>query len=149
LKAKIHLALIKLQADKERGQSYIGLFALNEGLHSLKYLNDDDYQVFQKRYSDKLVNDDQQKQGDELNRQSIKEIESLTRYFDMVFNQWRLHPNSEWRSKQLKKAKEYANRVPNEKSVLDLGKTGRDCDKTFDSSFVSEMVTCATAQLKR
>jgi hypothetical protein len=59
---------------------------------------------------------------DELDRQSFKEIESLTRYFDMVLDQWRLHPNSEWRSKQLKKTKEYANRVPNEKSVLDLGK---------------------------
>jgi hypothetical protein len=40
----------------------------------------------------------------------------------MVLDQWRLHPNSEWRSKQLKKAQEYANRVPNAKFVLDLEK---------------------------
>ena len=122
LNGKLRLALIKLQAEKELGQSYAGLYALNEGLHSLKYLSDDDYQVFKKRYSDKLVADEQQKQGDELNRQSLKEIESMTRYFSMVLDQWRLHPNSEWRSKQLKKAKMYANRVPNAKSVLDLEK---------------------------
>ena len=122
MNAKLRLALIKLQAEKELGQSFAGLYALTEGLHSLKYLSDDDYQVFKKRYSDKLVSDEQQKGGDELNRQSIKEIESMTRYFEMVIDQWRLHPNSEWRSKQLKKAQEYANRVPNAKSVLDLGK---------------------------
>jgi hypothetical protein len=68
------------------------------------------------------VADEQQKQGDELKSQSLKETESMTRYFDMVLDQWRLHPNSEWRSKQLKKAQEYANRVPNAQSVLDLGK---------------------------
>jgi hypothetical protein len=122
LNAKIRLALIKLQAEKELGQSYAGLYALNEGLHSLKYLNDEDYQVFKKRYSDKLVADEQQKQGEQLNQQSVKEIESMTRYFNMVIDQWRLHPNSEWRSKQLKKAQEYANRVPNAKFVLDLEK---------------------------
>lgn len=65
----------------------------------------------------------QQKLGDELNQQSVKEIESMTRYFNMVLDRWRLHPNSEWRSKQLKKAQEYANRVPNAKFVLDLEKT--------------------------
>ena len=119
----MRLALIKLQADKELGQSYAGLYALNEGLHALKYLNDEDYQVFKKRYSDKLVDDDEQKNVDELDQQAKKEIESMTLYFSMVLDQWHLHPNSEWRSKQLKKAQEYANRVPNAKSVLDLEKS--------------------------
>ena len=108
----MRLALIKLQADKELGQSYAGLYALNEGLHALKYLSDEDYQTFKKRYSDKLVNDHQERNS-ELDHQAQKEIESMTRYFSMVIDQWHLHPNSEWRSKQLKKAKEYANRIPN------------------------------------
>ncbi len=116
----MRLALIKLQADKELGQSYAGLYALNEGLHALKYLSDEDYQAFKKRYSDKLVNDHQNNRKCELDHQAQKEIESMTRYFSMVIDQWHLHPNSEWRSKQLKKAKEYANRIPNAREVLDL-----------------------------
>ena len=122
----MRLALIKLQADKELGQSYAGLYALNEGLHALKYLSDEDYQTFKKRYSDKLVNDHQDKGNSELDHQAQKEIESMTRYFSMVIDQWHLHPNIEWRSKQLKKAKEYANRIPNARAVLDLEENSRE-----------------------
>ena len=118
----MRLALIKLQADKELGQSYAGLYAINEGLHDLKYLSDEDYQVFKKRYSVKLADDQSQKQTPEVNLQAQKEIENMTRYFSMVLDQWHLHPNSEWRSKQLKKAQEYANRVPNAKVVLAMEK---------------------------
>jgi hypothetical protein len=122
LNPKFRLALIKLQFDKELGPSYAGLYALNEGLHSLNYLSEEDYQTFKKRYSDKLVPDEQQSRGDELNKQAVKEIDNMTRYFSMVLDQWHLHPNSEWRNKQLKKAQEYANRIPNAKFVLDLEK---------------------------
>jgi len=48
LNAKLKMALIKLQADRELGQSYAGLLALVEGLHSLKYLNDEDYHIYTK-----------------------------------------------------------------------------------------------------
>ena len=106
----------------ELGQSYAGLYVLNEGLHALKYLCDDDYQVFKKRYSEKLVDDQQNKPTAEVNLQAQKEIENMTRYFCMVLDQWHLHPNSECRSRQLKKAHEYANRVPNAKFILDLEK---------------------------
>ncbi len=116
------MALTKLQANMELGTSYAGLYALNEGLHALNCLADEDYQFFKKRYSKKLVDDEQQKRSEELNKQTVKEIESMTRYFSMVLDQWRLHPNSQWRSIQLKKAKEYANRVPNAKLVLDMEK---------------------------
>jgi hypothetical protein len=122
LNSKIRLALIKLQADKELGQSYAALYALNEGLHALNYLNDEDYQFFQKRYSDKLVLDEQQKKCEAINNQAQKEIDNMTRYFSMVIDQWNLHSSFEWRSKQLKKAKEYENRVPNAKNVIELAK---------------------------
>jgi hypothetical protein len=116
------MALTKLEANMELGQSYAGLYALNEGLHVLNYLRDEDYQFFKKRYSDKLVHAEEESQADQINKQALKEIENMTRYFDMVLDQWHLHPNSEWRSRQLKKAQEYANRVPNAKFVLDLEK---------------------------
>jgi hypothetical protein len=118
----MRMALIKLQADKELGQSYAALNALNEGLHALKYLSEEDYQAFKKRYSVKLADDQQEKQTFEINQQAKKEIENMTRYFSMVRDQWHLHPNSEWRSKQLKKAQQYATRIPNAKLVLDLEK---------------------------
>lgn len=120
LNAKMRLALIRLQCDKELGQSYAGLYALNEGLHTLGYLGDDDYQAFKERYSVKLVDDKQPKKADQLNLQAQKEIDNMTRYFSMVIDQWRLHPNSEWRQKQLKRAREYENRVQNAKEVLAL-----------------------------
>ncbi len=46
LNAKMHLALIKLQATQEIGPVYAGLYAINEGLHSLKHLSDEDYKAF-------------------------------------------------------------------------------------------------------
>jgi hypothetical protein len=123
LNAKMRLALIRLQADKELGQSYAGLYALNEGLHTLKFLSDEDYQAFKKRYSVKLAEGQQEKHITKIDPQAQKEIETMTRYFSMVCDQWHIHPNSEWRSKQLKKAQEYANRIPNAKLVLELEKS--------------------------
>jgi len=115
----MRLALIKLEAEKELDPSYAGLYALNEGLHSLGHLNDKDYEIFKKRYSDKLVNDTEQEK-EEISPQAQKEIENMTRYFAMVVDQWHLHQNSEWRSKQLQKAKQYVDRIPTAKIVLSL-----------------------------
>jgi hypothetical protein len=123
LNAKMRMALTKLQANMELGTSYAGLYALNEGLHALNYLSDEDYQFFKKRYSKKLVDNEEQSRADESNKQAAKEMQSMNSYFSMVLDQWHLHPNSEWRSKQLKKAQEYANRIPNAKLVLTLNKT--------------------------
>jgi hypothetical protein len=128
LDAKMRLAIIKLQAHKEMGQSYAGLYALTEGLHVLKYLSDGDYQIFKERYSDKLVDDPNAKCIKELGQQAQREIESMTRYFSTVIDQWHLHPSSEWRNKQLKKAKEYANRIEAAKAVLNLEKLGASSD---------------------
>ena len=120
LNAKMRLALIKLQANMELGNSYAGLYALNEGLHTLKYLSEEDYQVFKKRYSVKLVDDSQQKLVPEVNLQTVREIEGMTKTFSMVIEQWSMHPNAEWRGKWVKKAREYENRVPQAKLILDL-----------------------------
>lgn len=122
LNAKMRLALIKLQAHKELGQSYAGLFALNEGLHTLNFLNDTDYEVFKKRYSDKLVGEETKK-GVDVDPQAQREIESMTRYFREILSQWETHPNPEWRDKQFKKARQYANRIPYAKLVLVRQKT--------------------------
>jgi hypothetical protein len=116
------MGTIKLQANMELGQSYAALYIYNEGLRNLKLINEEDYQVNKKRYSRKLIDEAQQKIMPEIDMQAVKEVESMTRYFSMVLDQWHLHPNSDWRNKQLKKAKEYENRVPNARLVLDLGK---------------------------
>ena len=61
----MRMALTKLEANMELGQSYAGLYALNEGLHVLNYLRDEDYQFFKKRYSDKLVHAEEESQVDQ------------------------------------------------------------------------------------
>jgi hypothetical protein len=122
LNAKLRLALIKLQYNMELGTSYAGLYALNEGLHALKYLSDEDYEFFKRRYSDKLVCDDSNKKALEIDQQARKENEEMTKYFREILMQWDTHPNLEWRKYQFKKAKEYANRIPNAKLILDLEK---------------------------
>jgi len=124
LHGKIRLALLKLQSEKELGQSYGALYALTEGLHTLNYLKDKDYETFKKRYSVKLVEEEQDKP--EIDPQAQKEIQNMTRTFEMVLDQWRLHPNSEWRSKWLKKAAQYANRIPAAEAVLALAKNTPD-----------------------
>ena len=86
LDPKLRLALIKLQAQLELGQPYAGLYALNEGLHSLNFLGDKDYRDFKKRYSEKLV---PQEQADaEIDPQAQREIESMTHYFKEILAQW-------------------------------------------------------------
>jgi hypothetical protein len=120
LNPKLRLALIKLQADKELGPSYAALYALNEGLHVLKYLGEEDYQVFKKRYSQKLVSDAQQKLVPLVNMQEVKESEGMTKQFSMVIDQWQLHPDMVWRQRWAKKAREYENRVPNAKYIIEL-----------------------------
>lgn len=121
LNKPMRMGTIKLQAQMELGQSFAALYIYNEGLHNLKLISDEDYLINQKHYSKKLVEESQQKLIPDIDPQAIKEIESMTRYFSMVLDQWHLHGNSDWRSKQLKRAKEYENRVPNAKLVLDLG----------------------------
>jgi uncharacterized membrane protein len=118
----MRLALIKLQANKELGQSYAGLYALNEGLHVLGYLDDGDYEVFKRRYSDKLVEDKSKREISEINSQEQKEILSMTHYFREVLLQWNSHPSPQWRKYQFKKAQQYANRIPYAKLVLDKEK---------------------------
>lgn len=122
LNAKLKMALIKLQADKELGQSYAGLLALVEGLHQLKYLSEEDYQIYVKRYSKKLVDEPQQKLIPEVDPQAIQEIEGQTRYFSMVLDQWHLHPKPEWRRSQVRKAQVYAGRIKAADLILDLAK---------------------------
>ena len=120
LNKHLHMATIKVQAEMELGQSYAALLIYNEGLHSLKKISEEDYQVNRKRYSQKLVDESQQRLIPLADQQAVKEIESMTKYFSMVLDQWHLHCNSDWRGRQLKKAQEYANRVPNAKYVIEL-----------------------------
>jgi len=125
----MRLALIKLQADRELGQSYAGLYALNEGLHALNFLSDTDYEVFKKRYSDKLVAEESKNATSDIDPQAQKENESMTQYFREVLAQWETHPDIDWRNKQFKKAQQYANRIAYAKLVLDRQKNQEE-DKT-------------------
>jgi hypothetical protein len=121
LNAKLKMALIKLQADKELGQSYAGLLALVEGLHSLKYLNDEDYLIYQKRYSQKLVDDPQQKLMAQENHQAIQEQKNMTALFSNVLADWSLTHKRGWREDWVKRASPWANRIKAAQMIVDLG----------------------------
>ena len=62
----------------------------------------------------------------EVDPQAQREIESMSRYFKEIYAQWHVHPDPEWRSKQLKKAKQYANRIPFAQMVLDLERNSQE-----------------------
>jgi enterochelin esterase-like enzyme len=120
LNAKLKLSLIKLQADRELGQSYAGLLALIEGLHSLKYLGDEDYLLFSKKYSKKLVVEDQKVQG--MDQQAVRELESMTKLFKGVLADWSLPHNKGWKEGWVKRASNYASRIKAAQMIVELGK---------------------------
>lgn len=120
LNAKLKLALIKLQADRELGQSYAGLLALVEGLHSLNYLGDEDYLLYSKKYSRKLVED--QVVAQEMDPQAVRELESMTKLFKGVLADWSLQHSIGWKEGWVKRANNYASRIKAAQMIVDLGK---------------------------
>lgn len=121
LNAKLKMALIKLQADRELGQSYAGLLALIEGLHSLKYLDDEDYLVYSKRYSKKLV-EEVQKGVKDMDPQAVRELDSMTKLFKGVLADWNLPHSKGWKEGWVKRASNYASRIKAAQMIVDLGK---------------------------
>jgi hypothetical protein len=115
----LYIAVVKLQADKQLGRSYPVLFALNEGLYKLGYISKETYEVYERRYSEKLIPEEPKlltKQEVEQQR-LIKEKEKM---FSMALEQWSQHPCPKWRKKWAGKAQEYKDKIPSAKLILAL-----------------------------
>ncbi len=114
---ELYLGFIKLQADKELGRSYAGLLAFVEGMHSLGYLKDADYETLKTKYSQGLTKD-QPLTIKQL--QTKSEQDKMTQAFKMVLDQWSLHTDPKWRNRWIREAEVWKDKVPQAKLVLDL-----------------------------
>lgn len=87
---KLYLSLIKLQAEKGLTKSKAGLLCIVEGLNSLGYLSNSDYEVYKSKYSiglEALANAPTPTQIREQEKLHNKNRQ-LNRHFSEVNKQW-------------------------------------------------------------
>ena len=114
---ELQIAHVKLQAAKELGRSYAGLYAFTEGLYKLGFLEKPDYEMLCKKYSQGLSKE-QPLTMEQL--QTKNEQEKMTKKFSMVLDQWSLHIDKKWRDHWIREAEAWKDKVPNAELVLAL-----------------------------
>ena len=120
LTPSLYMAFIKLQGDKGLGRSYAGLLAFNEGMHNLQYITDDQYEANKAKYSHKSFEAQPQKPLTPQQIDAKKQRDSMTRAFTGVYSQWNLpHNDPKWKEKWVNKAKEWKDKIPCAKLILD------------------------------
>lgn len=119
LPPQLYIAIVKLQADKQLGRCYPVLYALNEGLFGLGYISRETYEIFEKRYSQKLIKEEP-KLLTKKEAEQLKQLKEKEKAFSMVLDQWDIHPSQEWRNGWLKEAQKYKDKIPNAKLILAL-----------------------------
>lgn len=87
---KIYLAINRLQADKGLGKSFSALLPLVEGLHTMGYLEDGDFEVYKAKYSAGL--DIEPLTATQIKQKETKENRDrqLNRHYAEVLEQWNL-----------------------------------------------------------
>lgn len=122
LDRKLYLATIQLQADKGLGKSFSAMLPFVEGLHSLGYLSDGDYEVYKRKYSLGLEEAANQPTKAEILRQeeAHNRNRQLNHHFGEVLAQWSTLKDSvkEYHLKEAEKHKT----LKNAKLILDLAK---------------------------
>ena len=85
---KIYQALIKLQADRGLGKAYSALLPLIEGLYTMGYLKEADYELYKNKYSVSL--DEESISPSEILRKETKEARyrQLNNRYKQVIAQW-------------------------------------------------------------
>ncbi len=95
----------QLKADKTLGRSFAGLLAFVEGMHTMGFLDKDEYERYKKRYSVPLDAEPQQVRLEETKQ--IQERKKLAKMFTDVREQWKLHEDPKWRRTWVQKAREH------------------------------------------
>jgi len=122
LDRKLYLATIRLQADKGLGKSFSAMLPFVEGLHSMGYLSDEDYEVYKAKYSIGLqVAANAPTEADILRMEKGEnKNKQLNRHYSEVLRQW---PTlSEQAKKYHLKTAEENKHLKNARLVLDLVK---------------------------
>jgi len=88
LDRKLCLAIVQLQAERRLGRSFSAMLPFVEGLHSLGYLSDGDYEVYKAKYS--VVLDNTPLTPTQNREQETKENRDrqLNRHYKAVLEQW-------------------------------------------------------------
>jgi hypothetical protein len=118
LNRAVYLAVVKLQADLGLGRSYSAMLPLVEGLHSMGYLSDEDYEEAKAQYSVGLI--EANKKPPTVEQIQVKqEIERLEKHYSGVLEQWATL-SEKAKLAHLKRAQKDAEKVSSAKLVLDL-----------------------------
>ena len=117
LTAELDVALSKLRAALEIGDTYAVLYGLVEGMFKLGYLSQENHDLLITRYSRKLVdvrNEKRTKRENShipvltLEQQKAKvALEAKDREFQGVLEQWDSHPDPVWRTQKILRAQKY------------------------------------------
>ena len=118
LAPELYLGIVKLQADREIGKPYAVLLAVTEGLYHLGYISKEAYEIYSKKYSEKLVKE----KIKPLTPKEELEIQKLTASFKNIIKNWELTKQKEyWIQKAKWALKTYgAKKVPAAKELLSL-----------------------------
>lgn len=118
LAPELYMAIVKLQADKGLGRVYPVLYTINEGLYKLGYIKKEVYEIYEKKYSEPLI----QEKPKPLTKERLEEqkkLRELEKLFSQVIERWpKLSEKA--RIKHIAKAKTCLENVPNAKLVLAL-----------------------------
>lgn len=132
--AELEIALVKLQAKLEIGKNYGTLYMVVEGAFRLGYLSQEDYDLFIKRYSRKLVDVTKEKRAQResshvpvltLEKQREKQqLQQKDKQFQGQLKQWDQHPRPEWRAKVLADAEKWKEKLESARQLLELSQKG-------------------------
>lgn len=116
LAPELYIGFIRLQAERGLGRAFAGLLPFVEGLFRLGYLSREDYETYNRKYSQALV------QPKKLSNEQLleqKKHAKLEAQFSAVVKEW--NQLSERAQKQwARKAQACLDTIPNAKLVLAL-----------------------------
>ena len=118
LPPELYLGIVKLQADKELGKPYACLLAITEGLYHMGYISKEAYEVYSKKYSDRLIKE-------EVKPPTPEEQLEINKYrvsFRNIIKNWNEVKNKEfWIRKANKALDKYGEaNIPEAKRLLSL-----------------------------
>lgn len=96
------------------------MFAYSEGVHTLGYLSDADYDFHIKRYSRGLA---EERETEPQTFEQVKEKEELTKLekmFAAVIEQWEIPRTPEWHQAWIDKATKHQDKVANARKLLEM-----------------------------
>jgi hypothetical protein len=118
LPPELYMAVTQFQVNKKIGKCYAGLLLLTKAAYQEQLIGKENYEKFVFRYSRRLVPEEQPKQlsPEQLNEQ--KKLQTTTRSFWNVLDQWEQHPDPKWRLYWITEAKKWQDKIPEAKAIL-------------------------------